>query len=286
MAIPPGSVFKPAAAVALLQAVDMDPAAPLVCRGYLQTPDRQRCMLFRRHGMGHGPTNLADALAQSCNVYFFHYANKIGPEALISWAMRLGFGQRTGIDLPAEAAANLPTIQGGAAGDGDGWQLADSQALAIGQGRLTATPLQVVRMMAAIANGGYLITPRVTRDLVDSGEVRDVPATAEGIRIPGLHEATLQTVRQGLLRVVADPAGTAHRTVFIEGLPVAGKTGTAQVAPDQEDHAWFAGYAPADDPRIALVVVLEHAGDGSAAAGPAARQLLLTLRQLGYFAKK
>ncbi|NIP85996.1 MAG: hypothetical protein GTO03_10710, partial [Planctomycetales bacterium] len=276
MAIPPGSVFKPAVAVALLQAVDMDPAAPLICRGYLQTPDRQRCMLFRQHGIGHGPTNLSDALAQSCNVYFFHYAHQIGPEALISWAMRFGFGQRTGIDLPGEATADLPTISSVTAENSRGWDVAHSEALAIGQGRLTATPLQVVRMMAAIANGGYLVTPRVHRDQIASRPAGDRSATPAGMRIPGLQAATLAAVRHGLVRVVAAPTGTAHHTVLVPGLPLAGKTGTAQVGADQEDHAWFAGYAPADDPRYALVVVLEHGGEGSAAAGPVARQLWLT----------
>lgn len=285
MAIPPGSVFKPAMAIAMLEAADLDPAAPLICRGYLQTPDRQRCMVFRRYGIGHGPTHLADALAQSCNVYFFHYAGKMAPEALTHWAMRFGFGQRTGIDLPAESAANLPTPGDVLAGHRAGWQEADSQALAIGQGRLTATPLQIVRMMAALANGGSLIVPRVTRAEVALRALPDLPATLQGMRIPGLRAASLEAVREGLLRVVDHPAGTAHRTVFIDGLPVAGKTGTAEAGPGQEDHAWFAGYAPADDPRIALVVVLEHAGDGSVSAGPAARQLLLTIRRLGYVGK-
>ncbi|MGB6043440.1 MAG: penicillin-binding transpeptidase domain-containing protein, partial [Pirellulales bacterium] len=282
MAIPPASVVKPVVAAAMLEGHVLDPEAPLICRGYLRSPDRQRCMLYRRFGIGHGPTNLSDALAHSCNVYFFHQANNIGPEALISWAMRFGFGQRTGIDLPGEVSGNLPTIRTATSGAAGQWTLADSEALVIGQGRMTATPLQVVRMMSAIANGGYLVTPHIRLDGTSDVDSIALNRSPHGFRIPGLSDSTLATIREGLLRVVESPTGTAHRTVFIEGLPVAGKTGTAEVGHEREDHAWFVGYAPADQPRVALVVCLEHAGDGGAASGPVARQLLRAMQRLGY----
>ena len=108
MALPPGSVFKTVTAVALLESAGLDPAATFYCQGYLKQPDRQRCAVFVRHGTGHGDVTLAEALAESCNVYFFHHAEKLPPQALVDWARRLGFGQPTGIDLPGEARGIVP----------------------------------------------------------------------------------------------------------------------------------------------------------------------------------
>ena len=108
MALPPGSVFKTVTAVALLESAGLDPAATFYCQGYLKLPDRQRCEVYVRHGTGHGDVTLADALAESCNVYFLHHAENLPPQSLVDWARRLGFGQPTGVDLPGEARGNLP----------------------------------------------------------------------------------------------------------------------------------------------------------------------------------
>jgi len=215
---------------------------------------------------------LADALAQSCNVYFFHFAGKMSQGPLDDWAMRFGFGRPTGVDLPGEAAGILPTPQNIRRYEGHAWRTADTQMMAIGQGALTATPLQVLRMMAAVATG-KLLAPHVA----DRGK----QATDAGQAIDGLRPATLAAIRKGLERVVADPKGTAYGTVTIESLAVAGKTGTAVTGPGRGDHAWFAGYVPADRPKIAFVVVLEYAGDAATAAGPVAKRLVLRMKQLG-----
>ena len=108
MAIPPGSTFKVVTAAALLESGSVDPQQPFTCQGYLHQPDRQRCDLYVRQGIGHGEVTLADALAVSCNVYFFHFAELMGPRPLLQWAERFGFGRPTGVDLPAEAAGTLP----------------------------------------------------------------------------------------------------------------------------------------------------------------------------------
>ncbi|HEV3136987.1 MAG TPA: penicillin-binding transpeptidase domain-containing protein [Pirellulales bacterium] len=281
MAIPPGSVFKPVTALALLDGHVIEPSRLFHCQGFWNDSDRLRCQIFRQHGMGHGDILLCDALAQSCNVYFFHHVAELGAAPLTDWASRFGFGQVTGIDLADEAAGQLPT-------PGQLRQLSQTQAMAIGQGAFTATPLQVVRMYAAIANGGYLITPRLTRsdaiaspsgeNAVDEGQI------SESLRIPGLTPGALDAVREGLRRAVDDPNGTAFSTVRLSSLSIAGKTGTAQTGGEHEDHAWFAGYVPADAPRIAFVVVLEHAGSGATAAGSVAKALVQRLEQLGYFA--
>jgi penicillin-binding protein 2 len=278
MALPPGSVFKPLVALALVEQGIVDPQAVFHCQGYLDSPDSMRCQVFRRQGIGHGDLTLADALAQSCNVYFFHHATRLGAPPLVDWAGRFGLGQRAAIDLPDQATGHLPAAT----------ELrADRrlQAFAIGQETLTATPLQIARCYATIANGGYLVEARFTRDRLaspptadDSLPQHEMPSTARRLAID---PRTLSAVQAGLRRVVEDPLGTAHESLHMADFPIAGKTGTAETEAGN-DHAWFAGYAPADNPRWAFVVALEHGGGGASAAA-IARSLVERMRQLGYF---
>jgi penicillin-binding protein 2 len=283
MALPPGSVFKTLTAIALVESAAVDPQQPFICQGYLHDPNQMRCEIYIHQGVGHGPVTLADALAQSCNVYFFHFAGKMGQPPLADWALRLGFGRPTGIDLPGEAAGIVPTPQSIRRLEGHGWQTTDTQMMAIGQGSLTATPLEVLRLLAAVATG-RLITPHVAVTMSPGREPGDKPAHQQaGQAIAGLHPGTLAAVRQGLERVVADPKGTAYGSVRLESVAVAGKTGTASVGGGRREHAWFAGYMPAEAPKLAFVIVLEHAGDGAAAAGPVAKRLVVRMQQLGMF---
>ena len=277
MALPPGSVFKTVTAVALLESAGLDPAATFYCQGYLKQPDRQRCAVYVRHGTGHGDVTLAEALAESCNVYFFHHAEKLPPQALVDWARRLGFGQPTGVDLPGEARGIVPAPDTIRKLEGHGWHTADTQAMSVGQGSLTATPLQVVRMMAAVANGGLLVAPHVVRQGTSSGD-RALPLPQP---VPGLTYSTLAAIRAGLLRTVADTEGTAHGSLYLEQISIAGKTGTAVIGEGQPEHAWFAGYVPADRPRYAMVVVLERAGNAATAACPVAKRLVLRMLETG-----
>ncbi len=233
--------------------------------------------IYIRQGTGHGDITLAEALAESCNVYFFHHAESLPPDALADWSRRFGFGQRTGVDLPGEARGIVPSPETNVKLTGHRWHTADAQAMAVGQGALTATPLQVARMMSAVANGGLLVTPHVMRDSVGNA-LRGVPdrqnaGIAPGLRnamegvpyrpIPGLTYSALAAIRAGLLRAVADKNGTAHDTLFLEQVSIAGATagysrsGSAASGGDGPEHAWFAGYVPADQPRYAMVVVLQ-----------------------------
>ncbi len=281
MTLPPGSVFKVLSAVALLESRRIDPEARFECRGYLDQPNRFRCLIFAQSGIGHGPINFADALSRSCNVYFFHAAGVIGPQAIVEWARQFGIGRPTGVDLPFERGGNLPEPD--AAADGHrgnkiNWHIADTRALAIGQSTLTVTPLQIARMMAAVANGGYLVTPYVAFKAGPQLADNESETTfSRRMPIPGLSDTTLARIRAALAKAVADPSGTGYKTVRTPALSIAGKSGTAQVGRGQADHAWFAGYAPAEQPRIAFAVVLEHAGSGGKAAGPVARQLVEAL---------
>ncbi len=275
MALPPGSVMKPFTAVAALESRVIDPDAPFDCQGYLKTPDEHRCLIFRLYGSGHGDVTMSRAMAQSCNVYFFAAAQKMRFQKLRAWCDQFGFGQPTGVDLPFEQSGNVP---GSAVSrDADNRMERETLGLAIGQSSLATTPLQIVRGMAAIANGGWLVTPHVVSPDGTARTMRDIddrPRNTSRRRIPGVSAESLERVREGLKAVVQEPYGTGFKTVRLEEVAIAGKTGTAETAPGQQDHAWFAGYFPADAPKFAFVVVLEHGGSGSRAAGIVARELV------------
>ncbi len=292
MTLPLGSVFKTLTAIALMESGRFDPDEKVFCQGFLDNPNRFRCYIYRHGGSGHAEMDLTDAITQSCNVYFFNAARQVGPEPIIDWARRFGFGQPTGIDLPGERGGNLPappdmTVTSSRVNDSatqHPWYPGDTLGLAIGQSRLTVTPLQVARMMAAVANGGYLVTPHVVRDFGPSfgnAERSEFPSAPQPQRIHGLTDASLARIREGLEMVVAHPRGTGYKRVRLQQIAIAGKTGTAETGGSKGDHAWFAGYVPAHEPRIAFVVVLEHAGSGGRVAGPVARQMVEAMLDLG-----
>ncbi|MFH5802919.1 peptidoglycan D,D-transpeptidase FtsI family protein, partial [Alienimonas sp. DA493] len=273
-ALPPGSVFKPVIVAAALEEGVVFGDGSIECRGYLDRPERHRCACFIQQEVGHGYVKPADALCRSCNVWCFDAADRLGPADVRRWANRFGFGVAPGTGLPGERAGSvLP---------------AEDEAISrdllietgVGQGEVTATPLQVCRMTAAIANGGRLVAPRLT--LPDppspSGGAGPGNASPHGDGVPvELAERTWLALRSGMDRAVNDPLGTAYRYARSQRLRVAGKTGTAQVGGGKPSHAWFAGYGTlpgADRPAVAVCVMLEHGGSGGADAAPVARDLL------------
>jgi penicillin-binding protein 2 len=282
MAIPPGSVWKIATAIAALETGTCTPQMEIVCRGFLQNPDEHRCLIFRAWGVGHGPISLRGALAQSCNVWFFNAAQQMGIDPQANWADRLEFGRQTGVDLPFERAGSLPPRPPTNASETVRRRFArESLGFSIGQSRLTTTPLQIARLLAVVANGGWLVVPHVVSDEGAARHLEDAtltPWSSTRAQVPGLSAETLEAIRQGLVDGVSDPAGTAYRTVHFEGLSAAGKTGTAEAGAGRADHAWFAGYLPADNPEFVVVVALEHGGSGARAAGPVARELFRMLQ--------
>jgi penicillin-binding protein 2 len=234
-----------------------------------------------KQGIGHGETTLSDALCRSCNVYFFHHAERLGPDPLLDWAVRLGFGHSTGVELPGEAEGVLPCPENIERLEHHAWTNADTQNLAVGQGSLTATPLQIARLMAAFAGDGTLVAPHILKSRSDAQPVNEDTVKLK-TRPTNLHQKYARVIREGLNRVVSDPAGTAHEGLYLKEIPIAGKTGTAQTA-DGPCHAWFAGYVPADKPKYVVVIALEHAGDASETACPMAKQLILRMKQQGKF---
>ena len=291
MALPPGSVFKAATAVALLESGASEPQAAIHCQGYLDRPDQHRCLTYRHYGFGHGSVDLGDALCRSCNVYFFTGARRAGAEQLVAWATKLGMGQPTGIDLPSETGGHLPSPRraGSISDRSPRWYIGDTLGLAIGQSSLTVTPLQMARLMAAIANEGALVTPHLVsssgpvsiESAASALDARPVFAHPEPTPIDGLNSETLAAIRAGLYRVVHDSQGTGYHSVRLSEVAIAGKTGTAEVGGGRPDHAWFVGYVPAENPRYAFAIVLEHGGSGGKVAGPVAREFVKSLLEVG-----
>ena len=195
----------------------------------------------------------------SCNIYFNHLGQILGIEAWHDYGRRLGLGSATGLRLdPGEVSGLLPDRSYYT--ERQGWALGYLMNLVIGQGEILVTPLQVARYVAALCNGGYLVTPHL--------HGRAPPAR----RIEGLSTSTLRIVRRAMHRVVHGDRGTGRRA-RVAGLAVAGKSGTAQV-PSRSDDAWFVAFAPYERPEIAVVALVEGGGGGGAVAAPVARAVL------------
>lgn len=309
MALPPGSVFKVITAVAALESGVVDPSTVYRCRGFMETEDAYRCQVYQRHQEGHGPIRLTDALAQSCNTYFFNVADQLGAEPILAWAVRFGLGQKTRIELLGESSGELPPLVSTQIDDSSKNRPINPRFVAIGQERLRTTPLQIARMTGVIASQGRLLHPHLVKNAQDfppTGEnlykrptADSDESTASGEPIPQLHPETITVIRRGLEATVTSPQGTAYDMhtdsepnpeeernsngddPATDPIPIAGKTGTAQSGGNSSDHAWFAAYAPADTPHYVVVVALEHAGNASESAVPVARRIFAKMRQLG-----
>ncbi len=265
---PPGSVFKIVMAVAGLAEGLIRPEERVYCSGATRLYDRRwRCWQSR----GHGFVDLRAALQHSCDTYFYRQGVKIGIEVIAAYARRLGLGGRTGVELPGESEGLVPDPEWSRDRRGYPWYPGETVSVAIGQGPLLTSPLQVAVMTAAVANGGFRVRPY----LVAGGGEPPEPL--------GLDAEAVSFVAEALANVVANGTGRSARTPVVA---VAGKTGTAQVVaqetwtrsedlpPDQADHAWFTSYAPVDAPELVVVVFVENGGRGSEAAAPLARELL------------
>ncbi len=268
----PGSVFKIVLAVAGLEEGVVTPHSAFYCPGYLSIYDS----VFRcNKAAGHGMVSLHKALAQSCNVYFYHLGARLEIDRIGRWARRLGLGSPAGIDLPHEMSGLVPSSEWKLRTLRTPWYAGETISVAIGQGQVTATPLQLARLAAVVANGGRLVTPHLVRAVGG----RPVPGP-EPVPL-GLRPETLAAIRDGLCAAVNE-RGTGWRAQ-LPGLEVCGKTGSAQVVasrlrqPTSRDtlpHAWFVAFAPRQSPRVALAVLVEHGGSGADAATPVAREIL------------
>ncbi len=281
---PPASTYKIVSAIAGLEEGIIDPETSVLCPGYLKYGDRVfRC--WKR--WGHGNMDLTDAIAQSCDVYFYQLGQKINIDRLAWYAKACGLGQKTGIKLDHEAAGLVPTAAWKKKRFGTAWQGGETLSIIIGQGYNLATPLQMAVLTAAVANGGVRMKPLVLKSIetVEGKTVYQSKSEKLGV-LPASRE-TLQHVKQGLWHVVNEQRGTAG-IARIPGLDVCGKTGTAQVISRRKNeieseeeyerelkpHGWFVAYAPCESPSIAISVIVEHGEHGSSAGGPIARELI------------
>ena len=283
----PGSTFKVVMAIAALEEGVVAPEDEMSCPGGGMFYGR----FFACHST-HGSVNLERALAQSCNTYFYGLGRQLGIDRIHKWATALGLGRSTGIDLPHEVRGLIPSRDWKRATHGERWYAGETISVAIGQGQVSVTPLSMAVMMAAVANGGRVLAPRLLRRSSSGGagertELGALPAPPA----VDLQPETLAAVRRGLWTAV-NGIGTARRG-RLPGRDVIGKTGTAQVVSlsaravagressrDLRDHGWFIFAAPRDDARIAGVVFAEHGEHGYLAA-PIARHVMDT-----FFAKQ
>jgi penicillin-binding protein 2 len=270
---PPGSTYKMITALAGLGEKVITPETQFFCNGAL--PFGNRLFHCWRSG-GHGAVSLHKAIVQSCDVYFYNVGMRVGVDRLAQYAQLLGLGQPTGIPLFSEKAGLIPTSAWKLRRFKQPWQPGETLSLAIGQGYNTVTPLQMARMTAALANGGFLFRPSLVKRLVSPrGEViREFqPQKVKELRLNPDH---LERIRQGMAGVVNEPGGTG-RAARIWGIVAAGKTGTAQVVglgkKGGKDHAWFVAFAPLEVPELAMAIVVEHGGHGGEAAAPIARRI-------------
>lgn len=277
---PPGSTFKVVVALAGLETGVIKPDKVVTCRGFLMSGRRPfRC--WKRGG--HGTLSFHRALVESCDVYFYTMGDRIGFDRIAQEARSLGLGQPTGIHLLDEKKGFVPTPAWKKEKINVPWYPTDNYMNSIGQGFLQVSPIQNCQIISAVANGGDFYEPMLLKKSRDRETgVEKIYSPVKKRRIV-IDPAALEEVRRALVGVTTEPGGTAHAAATPLGT-VAGKTGTAQVVEQNvpgrkltektRDHAWFIAYAPADDPGIAVSVLVEHGGHGGAAAAPVARRVI------------
>ncbi len=278
---PPGSTFKVVMAAAILETQTATPSQEVSCPGFFPFGNRD----FRdwKEG-GHGSVSLYRALVESCDVYFYRMGDRLGIGAIERFSGFFGLGKPTGIDLPSEKGGLIPSVEWKRRVRKEPWYAGETISVSIGQGPVLVTPLQMAATIGAVGSDGVWHTPQIVKKMRDhrTGEIT-TPPILEGRRLP-ISGETLKVIQEALSGVVADGRGTAT-SARSSVVSIAGKTGTAQVVvlkkgprkklpKEFDDHAWFVAYAPAEHPRIAVVVLIEHGGHGGSAAAPLAKKVI------------
>jgi penicillin-binding protein 2 len=306
--VPPGSIFKIVPAAAALQEGVINRFTTIGCQGRMYLPNRFApddptlaqpfyCWIDLQYGHGHGPLNVVDALAQSCDIFFYQVGGGfepsqfvgLGVDRLAAYATAFGLGSVTGIDIPGEAAGLVPTPQWKRQVYQETWTTGNTYNLAIGQGDLLATPLQMVNAMAVVANGGFVYQPQLIHHVVDATGHVIRPFSPIVRNTLDIDEAVWQIVREGL-DIASSPGGTGSRALLDElGINLAGKTGTAEycddiaweagmcdVAADETlpTHAWYMAYGPVEQPEVVALAWVYDGGEGSTVAAPIVREVL------------
>ena len=293
----PGSTFKMVVALAALEKGIISNRSNYFCTGSLELGDS---IFHCWKKNGHGKMNMISAIAQSCDVYFYEVAKRLGIDAISSMARRLGLGQIFNIELSGEAKGLMPTREWKKKNKNSSWQQGETLLAGIGQGLILATPLQLAVMTSRIVNGGKAVTPRLTKGISLNKSDLDSSNNSKlgNFKNIGINITNLDLVKKSMSFVTNSPQGTAFRARIIDPkYRFGGKTGTVQVrrisAEEREigvkknkdlewherDHALFVGYAPLSNPRYVVSVVVEHGGGGSTVAAPLARDILLKVQK-------
>jgi penicillin-binding protein 2 len=267
---PPGSIFKIITAIAALEEGIITESTSVTCKGSIYLGRVFRCWQKK----GHGRVNLNRAIVESCDVYFYEIGRRLGIDKIADYASAFWLGKSTGIELDGERTGIVPSTSWKLQNIKQQWFPGETLITAIGQGYLATTPIQIARLMAAVINGGYIYKSHILK----SSEHND---NQEGM--VNLKNETVELIRKALVGVVSDKRGTGWRARSRE-VTIGGKTGTVQVVGSEKssdddpyehrDHAWFAAFAPQDNPRIVVSVLVEHGGHGSKAAAPIAKRVI------------
>lgn len=283
---PPGSTFKPFAALAGLENGKRKPPFSINDAGYFMLPRSSHRYRDWKPG-GHGNVDMRRAITISCDTFFYGLAMELGIERLSNFVRHFGFGQKSGVDIAGEVGGLLPTPEWKMRRFKQPWYMGETVIVGIGQGYTLATPLQLAQATAILANKGVAMRPHLVAAITDAKTgVSQATQTVISDKIP-LDEANLEIVKLGMIDVTL-PGGTAASVGANAGYSIAAKTGTAQVVGMKQnekynakliderhrDHALFIAYAPAEDPKIALAVIVENGGHGGSAAGPIARKVM------------
>ncbi len=280
---PPGSTIKPMVSLAGLESGIITNHSQTFCPGYYKLPNVKR-KFNDWNRSGHGLVNVEDAIAQSCDVFFYDLANKMGIETLHENLQYFNFGAKTGIDIHGELGGILPSKAWKKINKNEPWYHGETLIAGIGQGFMSATPLQLALATAALANGGKVFRPKLLKNIHILDQIEKDPS----IQIPIKNIKNWEHVIAGMKQAVYSPKGTARSLNKNLKYTLAGKTGTAQVfgldAEEQyiaekldehlRDHALFTGFAPIENPQIAIAVIVENAGSGSIKAAPLAKEVL------------
>ena len=272
----PGSIFKMVSAIAGLETGAITPTTKIQDKGVYPAGHHPVCWIWSDYRGTHGWLTVSEAIKHSCNYFFYEVGNRMGIDNLSKYATYFGLGQKTNIELLGENSGKLASRQNYEL-EGKAWYVGDTLSAAIGQGNNSFTPLQMVRYISMIANGGKRIQPTIIKsiitedgDQVAKNEIRKfvnekLGVTEENIENLNINEENLKAVKEGMRGVTTESGGTAYSVFRNFNIEVAGKTGSAQTGTSYTN-AWFAGFAPYDNPEIAVVVFVENGRHGSSTA--------------------
>ena len=266
----PGSTFKMVVATAGLDTGEITPSTLINDNGIYPYGDRQACWYYRSYGVGHGYLNLTQAIKYSCNYFFYDLGYRLGIDKITEYAGYYGLGKRTGIELLGEERGTVASKEY-AESLGNGWYISDTLSAAIGQSYNNFTPIQMARYISMVANGGKnvdvtliksIINPdetEVSKEEIEKHTKETVGTENENKEDLNISKEKLDAIRKGMKGVTSEAGGTAYSTFADFDIDIAGKTGSAQTGVDDEAHGWFVGFAPYNNPEIAVVVLVEKA---------------------------